>query len=374
MQRRTGGRSLRHHNEEDSIGGIRCITNPLEIETMDNIHCTASQWKTEENMKLAGLSQEGSTETSEKHEKGDSLDHSPSSIVVAAAVDEIFGTEGFDEHTLMSQDMECLVNDKSICSDGDELLGVERAVATTDDSDSERLVSNIIVDSIGNLGQRGEDLGQPERHVMDSMEDLGQQERHVMDSMRGLGQSVKHRECHNGIICDQVEREKELDSHPLSPQEIDMLSAESSISHLSENVNRLVDARLTTTDDNVYHNDRSTVMMYDEISRSCSHIELYRTMSQNSSDPKCPPIFPLPATKMVSIDGDIQYHVPSSYQFLQKIGSGAYGTVAAFTNKITGESLAVKKVTKAFNDLVDARRILREIRILRQLNHPNVIG
>ena len=38
-----------------------------------------------------------------------------------------------------------------------------------------------------------------------------------------------------------------------------------------------------------------------------------------------------------------------------------------------GEKVAIKKVSKAFDDLVDAKRILREIKLLRHFDHENVI-
>ena len=34
--------------------------------------------------------------------------------------------------------------------------------------------------------------------------------------------------------------------------------------------------------------------------------------------------------------------------------------------------VAIKKVSKAFDDVIDAKRTLREIKLLRHLNHPNV--
>lgn len=38
-----------------------------------------------------------------------------------------------------------------------------------------------------------------------------------------------------------------------------------------------------------------------------------------------------------------------------------------------GEKFAVKKIQNAFDDLIDAKRILREIRLLRHFNHENII-
>jgi mitogen-activated protein kinase 1/3 len=40
----------------------------------------------------------------------------------------------------------------------------------------------------------------------------------------------------------------------------------------------------------------------------------------------------------------------------------------------TGERVAVKQMTRIFDDLVDCKRLLREIVILKYLNHPNIVG
>jgi len=41
-------------------------------------------------------------------------------------------------------------------------------------------------------------------------------------------------------------------------------------------------------------------------------------------------------TKPVVIDGKTTYDVPSNLEFIRKVGSGAYGTVASFKDPITG--------------------------------------
>ena len=58
----------------------------------------------------------------------------------------------------------------------------------------------------------------------------------------------------------------------------------------------------------------------------------------------------------------------------QAIGKGAYGVVAAATDTVTGARVAVKKVAGAFDSPADARRALREVRLLRALRHPNVVA
>lgn len=72
-------------------------------------------------------------------------------------------------------------------------------------------------------------------------------------------------------------------------------------------------------------------------------------------------------------DGKSTFRVPTHVELVKKVGSGAYGCVASFKNTKTGEKFAVKKVTKAFDDLVDGKRILREVKLLRQLDHDNII-
>jgi serine/threonine protein kinase len=59
------------------------------------------------------------------------------------------------------------------------------------------------------------------------------------------------------------------------------------------------------------------------------------------------------------------------------IGSGAYGVVVAVRDKSVASEdnyLAVKKIEKAFEHKVFALRTLREIKIMRLLNHENVLS
>eukprot|EP00440_Ansanella_granifera_P013312 gb/GFBE01014467.1/.p1 GENE.gb/GFBE01014467.1/~~gb/GFBE01014467.1/.p1 ORF type:complete len:391 (+),score=95.09 gb/GFBE01014467.1/:1-1173(+) len=86
------------------------------------------------------------------------------------------------------------------------------------------------------------------------------------------------------------------------------------------------------------------------------------------------PIFTL---KEVTVDGKQDgkstFRIPDHLELVKKVGSGAYGCVASFKDTKTGEKIAVKKVTNAFDDLVDGKRILREVKLLRQLDHDNII-
>jgi mitogen-activated protein kinase 1/3 len=73
------------------------------------------------------------------------------------------------------------------------------------------------------------------------------------------------------------------------------------------------------------------------------------------------------------IDGKIKFKVPAHLELIKKIGSGAYGCVASFVDKKTNNKVAVKKVSDAFHDLVDGKRILREVKLLRTFQHDNII-
>jgi len=72
-------------------------------------------------------------------------------------------------------------------------------------------------------------------------------------------------------------------------------------------------------------------------------------------------------------DGKSTFRVPVHLELVKKVGSGAYGCVASFKSSKTGEKIAVKKITNAFDDLVDGKRILREVKLLRHFDHDNII-
>ncbi len=48
--------------------------------------------------------------------------------------------------------------------------------------------------------------------------------------------------------------------------------------------------------------------------------------------------------------------------------------VCACLDKKTNMKVAIKKVPNAFDDLVDAKRILREIKLLKYFDHENIIS
>ncbi|KAG6409300.1 hypothetical protein SASPL_127337 [Salvia splendens] len=59
---------------------------------------------------------------------------------------------------------------------------------------------------------------------------------------------------------------------------------------------------------------------------------------------------------------------------LRPLGRGAYGLVCSAVNKETKEEVAIKKIGNAFDNRIDAKRTLREIKLLRHLDHENLIA
>ena len=69
--------------------------------------------------------------------------------------------------------------------------------------------------------------------------------------------------------------------------------------------------------------------------------------------------------------------LPPNYEIIEVVGAGAYGTVVAAkdTNEPEGSNLvAIKKMEKVFEHKVFAQRTLRELKIMRLLQHENVLS
>jgi mitogen-activated protein kinase 1/3 len=84
--------------------------------------------------------------------------------------------------------------------------------------------------------------------------------------------------------------------------------------------------------------------------------------------------FPMlrPQTHSFNANGQV-FTLDTRYQLVKPIGNGAYGAVIAVKDVVNGgDDLAVKKITNIFEDLVDAKRILREVRLLGHFNHKNI--
>jgi serine/threonine protein kinase len=96
-------------------------------------------------------------------------------------------------------------------------------------------------------------------------------------------------------------------------------------------------------------------------------------MSQNSS----PDVQPVRDNNGPSSSGASELHTFFSewceakrYTVQEVIGKGSYGVVCAAVDNATGEKVAIKKIQNVFENVADATRILREIKLVRLLKHP----
>ena len=72
--------------------------------------------------------------------------------------------------------------------------------------------------------------------------------------------------------------------------------------------------------------------------------------------------------------GNQTFTVDTKYSLIRVIGSGAYGVVISSLDSSTQTKVAIKMVPRAFHDEVDAKRILREIKLLKHFRHENIVG
>jgi len=66
------------------------------------------------------------------------------------------------------------------------------------------------------------------------------------------------------------------------------------------------------------------------------------------------------------------FEIETKYSLIRPVGHGAYGVVISALEKDTNKKVAIKKITRAFEDAVDAKRILREIKLMKKFSHENV--
>ncbi|KAF3437194.1 hypothetical protein FNV43_RR19947 [Rhamnella rubrinervis] len=68
-----------------------------------------------------------------------------------------------------------------------------------------------------------------------------------------------------------------------------------------------------------------------------------------------------------------EYGEANRYQIQEVVGKGSYGVVGSAIDSHTGEKVAIKKINDVFEHVSDATRILREIKLLRLLRHPDIV-
>lgn len=68
------------------------------------------------------------------------------------------------------------------------------------------------------------------------------------------------------------------------------------------------------------------------------------------------------------------FTLDARYDIFDIVGSGAYGVVAAAVDKTTGKTVAIKKLENAFQHSTLAKRLLRELKIMRLMCHDNTLS
>nr|UCK81538.1 mitogen-activated protein kinase 14 [Arenicola marina] len=68
------------------------------------------------------------------------------------------------------------------------------------------------------------------------------------------------------------------------------------------------------------------------------------------------------------------WEVPLRYENLFPVGSGAYGQVCSSFDTQLNMKVAIKKLARPFQSAVHAKRTYREVRMLKHMNHENIIA
>ncbi|XP_065840064.1 mitogen-activated protein kinase 9-like [Oscarella lobularis] len=72
--------------------------------------------------------------------------------------------------------------------------------------------------------------------------------------------------------------------------------------------------------------------------------------------------------------GETLFEIPKRYENLKSIGSGAQGVVVSALDTKTGTRVAIKKMSKPFQNVTHAKRAYREIVLMKSFNHKNIVG
>ncbi|XP_041830492.1 mitogen-activated protein kinase 7 [Melanotaenia boesemani] len=71
---------------------------------------------------------------------------------------------------------------------------------------------------------------------------------------------------------------------------------------------------------------------------------------------------------------DVKFDVGDEYDIIETIGTGAYGVVSSARRRDNGQQVAIKKISNAFEVVTNAKRTLRELKILKHFKHDNIIA
>jgi serine/threonine protein kinase len=82
-----------------------------------------------------------------------------------------------------------------------------------------------------------------------------------------------------------------------------------------------------------------------------------------------------PAFKLWDVQGET-FEIPANFKIVKLIGNGAYGVVVQaedLTEPEERKHIAIKKIKRIFQHAIYAKRTLRELKIMRLLQHENVL-
>jgi len=74
-----------------------------------------------------------------------------------------------------------------------------------------------------------------------------------------------------------------------------------------------------------------------------------------------------------NFDEESQCEIFTRMEILEKLGEGAYGKVYKAAHKVTGEFFAIKKISILYEDEGVPSTAIREISLLKECDHPNII-
>lgn len=69
----------------------------------------------------------------------------------------------------------------------------------------------------------------------------------------------------------------------------------------------------------------------------------------------------------------VDFIVDPRYYSLKVVGLGSFGIVASAFDSVSSQRVAIKKILVPFASAKTARYVLREVRLLRHLQHPNIV-
>uniref|UniRef100_A0A7S2U0G4 Mitogen-activated protein kinase n=1 Tax=Lotharella oceanica TaxID=641309 RepID=A0A7S2U0G4_9EUKA len=78
--------------------------------------------------------------------------------------------------------------------------------------------------------------------------------------------------------------------------------------------------------------------------------------------------------KSTFLVGGIKFELDHRYKLKKPLGHGAYGVLCSAEDTKTSELVAIKKLRDVFGSVSEARRTVREVKLLRHLRHENVVS